>query len=90
MKNSKTYKFCEYCDTQIEDVSPPSKKSYKDGIIQIGSGSILLNNPLSNNHASFIEGIYCNIDCLTKHLQKLRRNGVKLNKSLDKPELRGA
>ena len=75
MKDKKIFVYCEYCNKAYEDISPPSKEQYKQGVIQLGEfSSVLLNvkRNASSSHSKNLEGIYCDIDCLTKHIEKAR------------------
>ena len=74
MKQTKTFEYCEYCNKAWEKISPPTAEAYKLGVIVIGEFStILLSNKKGRtSFAIDLKGIYCNIDCLVKHLKKLR------------------
>lgn len=74
-KSKKTFRYCEHCDTAIEYVSPPADSQYKEGVIFIDSGVILLDNSddPDKSHAINIGGTYCGILCLGAHLNNLRK-----------------
>lgn len=81
MKSKKTFHYCEYCNRPIEDVSPPSKKQYEQGVVRIGDYSdVLLSKELvkknhrkgySDSHCKSLEGYYCNYLCLHEHLREI-------------------
>lgn len=77
MKEQRTFEFCEECNKAWEVASPPTKQAYNSGLIRIVDGSMLLKKPKKKkrgetaSHAEWIEGIYCNIECLIKHLKKM-------------------
>lgn len=77
MKGKKTFKYCEHCNTPIEDVSPPSYEQYEQGVIDITTGRLLLPKEVAEkrtqpgyamSHAESLDGCYCNLMCLHHHL----------------------
>ena len=73
MKIKRIFKYCEYCDKTWEDVSPPTNEEYQGGLIFINEFSTVLLNVKEGSHSANLEGIYCNFDCLIKHIKKLRK-----------------
>jgi len=77
MKKEKTFNFCEYCDKAWENISPPSKEEYKNGLIrieegncQIGAMSILRAKAKRGSHCLSIGGVFCNLNCLIAYIKK--------------------
>lgn len=72
MKTTKGFKYCEHCDAPTDDVSPPTSEQYESGQIDIGDRStVLLPKRLAKRkgtHAKSLAGIYCDSDCLNKHI----------------------
>jgi hypothetical protein len=80
MKPEKKFTYCEYCNTAIEITSPPTKKQYKKGIIEIKNGTILLSpkivkqnhkKGITDSHSKNINGYFCNYRCLIKYIKKI-------------------
>lgn len=63
------YTTCPYCGDALSLESPPANEQYEMGEVRIKDGSILL--PKSNSVAArskYIEGYYCNVECLINYL----------------------
>lgn len=82
MINKTTFHYCEYCKKASEDISPPTKEQYENAQIHIVEGHILLPQSVvaknrkpcvSDSHCKFIDGYYCNIECLQKRINKILR-----------------
>ena len=65
---------CESCGVDIEMSSPPLRKYYERGQIQIGEYSTVLLNrlPSASSHSIGISGYYCDLSCLIKYIKDLR------------------
>ncbi|MHB8844458.1 MAG: hypothetical protein ACYC7L_06870 [Nitrospirota bacterium] len=44
MKKTQTFKYCEFCDKALLDVSPPTPEQYEQGMITVREGSVALTN----------------------------------------------
>ena len=76
MKNQKIFNYCENCDKEIEDKSPPHNEQYEQGIIHIEKGStVLLSEEIAkcydNHHSKSITGYYCDFNCLNIHIKTI-------------------
>jgi hypothetical protein len=80
MKEPYQVTHCEFCNGHIVLGSPPSKGRYDSGEINISNSSILLPDAvvkknhkkgIADGHASNINGIYCNYECLMKQIKKI-------------------
>ena len=67
---------CEHCDRKIDLESPPLQEYYEQGRIDISEHSTILLGRSQDalSHAAFIDGYYCDLDCLISHLKELRRS----------------
>ena len=87
MKPNKTFTYCEFCNASHEEVSPPSKEQYENGMIKIGENSSILlpiaivkqnrKKRIADSHAKDLEGLYCNYKCLIGKIKKI----LTVNKS---------
>lgn len=69
---------CEHCGVDIELESPPLRKYYEQGRIDIKEGTVLLDRPpSSSSHASEIGGHYCNLTCFVNYIVALRDGNIK-------------
>jgi hypothetical protein len=71
---------CEFCNKTIRLDSPPSDDRYEDGEIFITHGTVLLSKSIveknhkhgiSDSHAEYIAGYYCNYKCLVGQIKKI-------------------
>jgi hypothetical protein len=67
---------CEHCGEQIALDSPPLRKYYREGRIDLAEHSVvLLDRPEnSSSHAACLDGIYCDMECLVAHIKELRKS----------------
>jgi len=89
MKNKKQFKYCEYCNEPHEDISPPTKQQYEEGLISLHEmfSTLLLPKKVAKARTtkgysignSFdLAGTYCNRKCLNNHIkQVLNSKGKK-------------
>ena len=65
---------CESCARDIEMSSPPLRKYYERGRIEIVKYSTVLLNrpPTANSHSVDISGYYCDLNCLITRVKDLR------------------
>lgn len=73
MKQAKRFRYCEHCNKAWEDISPPTEEAYESGLITIKPDSSLLLPKKAregNSCATFIGGIFCNIECLENFIHE--------------------
>lgn len=65
---------CEYCGKLLDTQSPPLPEYYKRGQIQLGNkSSVLLDKPASEQiHCKFLDGRYCDLECLVAQIKIAR------------------
>jgi hypothetical protein len=76
MKETQTFKYCEFCDKALLDVSPPTDEQYDQGMITVQEGRICLGEELSKKrggHVAYFDGVFCNHVCLMSHILKQLR-----------------
>jgi hypothetical protein len=75
-KPHRTVTSCEQCGEQIDMQSPPMRKYYREGRIDIHEHStVLLDRPSdAQSHAASIDGYYCDLECLVARIKELRKS----------------
>lgn len=80
MKKPYEITHCEYCNTTIKLDSPPQRKHYEAGQIDIRDATMLLppkvvkKNTIEGvapSHANNLSGLYCNYKCLLNEIKRL-------------------
>lgn len=75
MKQEKRFRYCENCNKAWEIASPPTNNAYESGFIEMSEKAVLLlpkkSRPNHSTCAKWIEGIFCNVICLTECINEV-------------------